>query len=252
MKEIDAALVELAARQHQVFSRMQAREAGVSASSLSRRVASGRLIVCGTSALHLPGATLTYRGRLMAGLLDLGREALVSGRAAANLHGLDGFNEGPIEFLVPRPLRSRTTAGNVTSTGSRIVPLDRVVIDCLACTSATRTIVELLANATPDEAGDALASATRRRLTAPAVVSRRLDELGRNGRTGVRALDESLPKVVSRAASSDSSSGSSPAQGCRLHHSRSAISSPVLEWPELTSSSPRTPSSSRSADAAGT
>jgi hypothetical protein len=188
--EIDAALVELAAEQHQVFARAQARDAGLSASALSRRIAAGRLVACGTSALHLPGVTLTYRGRLMAGLLDLGPEALVSGRAAAHLHSLDGFPEGPLEFLVPRRLRNRITAGAVTSTGSPLLRLDRATVDGLACTSPTRTIVELLASATSDEAGDALASATRRRLTAPAVVSRRLDELGRNGRTGVRALDE--------------------------------------------------------------
>jgi hypothetical protein len=189
VSNVDAALVARAAEQHQVFSRAQAREAGLSASSLSRRVAAGRLIACGTSALHLPGVTLSYRGRLMVGLLDLGPKALVSGRAAAHLHSLDGFDAGPLEFLVPRRLRNRTTVGNVTSTGSRIVPLDRVVIDGLACTSPTRTVVELLANATLDEAGDALASATRLRLTAPAVVSRRLEQLGRNGRAGVRSLD---------------------------------------------------------------
>jgi len=161
----------------------------MSASAVSRRIAAGKLVVCGTSALHLPGVTLTYRGRLMAGLLDLGPDALVSGRAAASLHGLDGFGEGPLEFLVPRAQRNRTTVGTVTSTGDVLSRLDRATIDGLAFTSPTRTVIELLAHTTPDEAGDALASATRLRLTAPAVVKRRLDQLGRSGRTGVRALD---------------------------------------------------------------
>lgn len=192
MNDVESALVELAAGQHQVFSRAQARDVGLSPSALSRRIASGRLVACGTSALHLAGVTLAYRGRLMAGLLDLGPEALVSGRAAAHLHGLDGFGEGPLEFLVPRALRNRRTAGAVRSTDAPLTRLDVVMLDGLRCTSATRTVVELLAHATPDEAGDALASATRRRRTAPEVVRRRLDDLGRSGRGGVRVLDRLL------------------------------------------------------------
>ncbi len=187
MKDVDAALVALAATQHQVFSRAQARAAGLSASAVSRRVAAGRLIVCGTAALHLAGVTLTYRGRLMAGLLDLGPDALVSGRAAAHLHGLDGFGEGPLEFLVPRDQRRRSTLGSVVSTRA-LNRLDRAAIDGLACTSATRTVVELLATASIDEAGNALDSATRQRLTAPGVVERRLIQLGTHGRAGLVAF----------------------------------------------------------------
>ncbi len=192
MSTVDVALAQLAARQHQVFSREQARAAGLTASALSRRIAAGGMIACGTSALHARGVTLTYRGRLMAGLLDLGPDALVSGRAAAHLHGLDGFGEGPLEFLVPREQRNRKTAGTVYSTSAPLRRLDQATIDTLRCTSATRTIVELLAHATPAEAGDALASATRRRVTAPEVVRRRLVALGRPGRAGVSALDRLL------------------------------------------------------------
>lgn len=183
MDSITPRLVEIAGRQHQVFSRQQARGAGASASLLSRRLATGRLVACGTSALHLPGVSLTYRGRLMAGLLDLGSDALVSGRSAAHLLGLDGFEEGPLEFLVPRQARGRRTAGVVSST-HEIARLDRIEIEGLACTSATRTIVELLDSASEDEVGNALDSATRQRLTAPSVVVQRLDDLGRRRHGG--------------------------------------------------------------------
>lgn len=183
MDSITPRLLEIAGRQHQVFSRQQARGAGASASLLSRRLATGRLVACGTSALHLPGVSLTYRGRLMAGLLDLGSDALVSGRSAAHLLGLDGFEEGPLEFLVPRQARGRRTAGVVSST-HEIARLDRIEIEGLACTSATRTIVELLDSASEDEVGNALDSATRQRLTAPSVVVQRLDDLGRRRHGG--------------------------------------------------------------------
>jgi putative AbiEi antitoxin of type IV toxin-antitoxin system len=115
VNEVEARLIELTAGQHQVFSRAQARAAGLSSSALSRRVRAGRLVACGTTALRFAGVTLTYRGELMAGILDLGPDALVTGRAAAVLHGLDGFSEGLLEYLVPRDQRGRVTSGVVTS-----------------------------------------------------------------------------------------------------------------------------------------
>lgn len=189
MKDVDRRLIDLAAQQHQVFSRAQAREAGLSASARCRRIERGQLIVCGPNALHLPGTVLTYHGHLMAGLLDLGPDALVSGRSAAALHGLDSFDEGPLEYLVPRAQRDRQTVGLVTSSAS-ITPLDRVVVDGFPCTSGTRTVVELLGRVSEREAGNALDSACRKRLTAPCVVRRRLDELGRRGRAGVEMFEQ--------------------------------------------------------------
>lgn len=191
MNAIERDLVELATRQHQVFSRAQARAAGLSASSLSRRVASGAFVPCSPGGLHFAGVTLGYRGRLMAGLLDLGSEALVSAHAAGVLLGLDGFDAGPLEYLGPRSIRHRAVHGTARTTDS-ITRLDWTEIDGLRCTSATRTVIELLRCGDLAAAGDALDSGTRMRLTAPAVVRRRFDELGRRGRAGAAALEELL------------------------------------------------------------
>lgn len=189
MKDIDRVLADLAATQHGVLSRSQARAAGLSASALSRRVSRGDLIAVGPASLRLPGRALGWRGKLSAGLLDLGPGALVSGAAAAQLFGLDGFDGDRLGFLVPRELRNRTTSGRVTSS-SDINRLDRVVVDGLPCTSPTRTVIELLRSGPIDEASLALDSACRKRLTAHSVVRRRLSELGTRGRAGVAAFDE--------------------------------------------------------------
>ena len=189
MKDADHRVAQLAQRQHGVFSRRQALAAGLSPSALSRRVASGRYVVAGPSSLRLTGPALTYRGELSAGLLDLGPLALITGHAAAHLLGLDGFQEGPLEFLVPRSDRHHQTLGMVRSTRD-ISTLDRVSIDGLASTSATRTVIELLAIGSVESIGDALDSAVRKRLTAHAVIQRRLDELGRRGRDGVAMFGE--------------------------------------------------------------
>jgi very-short-patch-repair endonuclease len=188
MNPAELAIANIADGQHQVFSRAQAIAAGLSTSSLDRRVQSKLFVPCGAHTLRFCGTTLTYRGRLMAGLLDLGPDALVSGHAAAELLELDGFTEGRLEFLVPRGQRGRQTGGLVTSSPS-ISRLDRVTIDGLPCVSCTRAVVQLLSNASERQVGNALDSGTRKRLTAPSVVRRRLDELGTQGRSGVAMFD---------------------------------------------------------------
>jgi hypothetical protein len=193
VKEVDRRLGELARRQHGAFSRAQARAAGLSSSALYRRIARDQILVCGTAALHLPGTVLTWHGELQAGLLDLGPGARVSGRAAAQLLELDGFNGNWFEYLVPRSQRDRKANGLVHSTCS-ITALDCCTIDGLPCVSATRDVVELLAHASLREAGNALDSACRKHLTAQSVVRRRLEELGRQGRRGV-AIFEQLMKA---------------------------------------------------------
>lgn len=171
-----------------MFTRAQAVSAGLTYNAVRRRVDSGLFVVVGHHTLTFAGLTLGWRSRLRAALLDLGPGALVSGEAAAALHGLDGFDEGPETYLVPRALRGRTTNGTVTSSHS-ITRLDWVVIDGLAVTSGTRTVVELIGRVERNELGNALDSAYRKRLTTPTVVDRRLTELGRQGRPGVADFD---------------------------------------------------------------
>ncbi len=127
MKGIDRVLAGPALTQRQVFTRAQAIEAGMSRSGLYRRVGSGLLVAHGPRTLHFAGVELDFRGRLVAGLLDLGPAALVSGESATALFGLDGFEDGPLQFLVPRERRDRSAIGEVTST--RVIgPLDRAVV----------------------------------------------------------------------------------------------------------------------------
>ena len=188
MKDADRRLVAVAGTQRQVFTRGQARAAGLTDSDIHRRVASGFLVAHGPHTLHFGGATLDWRGRLQAGLLDLGAGAAVSGRSAAALHRLDGFVEGPIEFLVPRGARNRLAVGVVTSSRT-LGPLDVATVDGLRTTSATRTILELVGRVSDRELGNAIDSACRLGLTAPDVLRRRMVQIGRRGRAGVAAFE---------------------------------------------------------------
>ncbi|HET9666695.1 MAG TPA: hypothetical protein VFP09_08065, partial [Desertimonas sp.] len=78
--------------------------------------------------------------------------------------------------------------GRVLSTPT-IGPLDRATVDGLAVTSGTRTVLELIGRVSQRELGNALDSALRKGLTSPAMLLRRLDEMGRQGRTGVTTFD---------------------------------------------------------------
>ncbi len=145
----------------------------------------------GVRALRVAGSPATWEQRLMAGLLDLGPQAVVSHRAAAALLGLDGFEPGPVEFTVPRSERHRVRGWTVHST-RRLDRIDRLEVGLLACTTASRTIVDLSASVRADQLALAIDSAVREGLTSPAFLGRRLVSLRGRGRQGVRLLQAVL------------------------------------------------------------
>ena len=230
MNDADRRLAAVAASQRQVFSRAQALEAGLTRSGVHRRTTSGLLVACGSRSLCFAGAQLEWRARLMAALLDLGDGAVVSARSAAALHELDGFGEGPVELLVPTARKDRSTNGRVMSTPA-LGALDMEVVDGLPATSGTRTILELMGRVGERELGNAIDSALRRGLTSPAVLWRRLDELGRQGRAGSPRSNASWSWQVCRAGWSGSSATSStarafPGRGRSGRTGRTAATSP--------------------------
>jgi very-short-patch-repair endonuclease len=127
----------------------------------------------------------------MAGLLDLGPQAVVSGRAAAALHQFDGFPEGPADFTVPRSGRSRRSIWTV-HTALRIDRIDTATIDEIRCTSASRTILDLARSATKAELARAIDSAVRDGSSSPTFLLRRLSERRGPGHWGVPLIDELL------------------------------------------------------------
>lgn len=187
MNDADHRLVAIAAEQRQVFTRPQAREAGLAQNTITRRLADQRFVRVGACTLTFSGVNLDWRGRL-AGDQRPSAEVEQTGLEAAALHGLDGYAEGPLVYLVDRRRRNARTLGDVL-TSSSIAPHDRVLVDGLDVTSPTRTIVTLIGRVDRRRLGNAFDSACRMRLTTPAVIDRRLDELGRRGRAGIVDYD---------------------------------------------------------------
>jgi very-short-patch-repair endonuclease len=180
------------AAQHGSVSVAQLRALRLSRHTVARWTSEHRLERCAPGVLRLVGSPIIWEQRLMSGLLSLGRSAAVSHRAAARLHGLDRSTTDEVEFLVDRGQRNSRLADRVHSSGL-IGRRDVVTVDGFRVTSATRTIIDLAnIDVETDRLRAAIDSAVRLQLSSPQVIRRRLAEVRRRGRAGVRMLDELL------------------------------------------------------------
>ncbi len=183
-------VTEFFAGHHGVADRKTLDKLDVTRHELQRWVADGRLDRIGPRVWRLVGSPPTLEQRLMAGLLSLGPNAMVSHEAAARLHGFDRTPPDRIEFLVPHANRNSRLAETVHCS-HHVRPIDAVTVDGFRVTSATRTILDLAnIQVHPDRLRAAIDSAIRLQLSAPAVIAKRMSEIRRRGRTGVRLLDE--------------------------------------------------------------
>lgn len=67
---------------------------------------------------------------------------IISGAAAAALHGLDGFAEGPLEVTIPR-LGTLRAADAVVHRSAKLPFEDWTEVDGIRCTGLARTLVDL-------------------------------------------------------------------------------------------------------------
>lgn len=179
-------------RHHGVIDRERLARFGVGRGEIARWVAAGRLERCAPRVWRLVGSTATWEQQLQAGLLSLGPRAAVSHAAAAAWLGLDRWAPGPVEFIVPRGSRLAAVPGIVHSARG-IGAADIITVRGMRTTAATRTVIDLAeAGAESDRLAAAIDSAVRLGLSAPVVITRRLDAVGRAGRRGIKALDALL------------------------------------------------------------
>jgi very-short-patch-repair endonuclease len=191
-----AAIGELAARQFGLLTRRQAREAGMSRSSIDRRVNTGEWIRTDQGVYRVAGSPVTWHQRLLAACLA--GPAVASHRSAAELWGfpVDGFPE-IVEVTAIRH-RRRHAAGVVWHESQRLDPRYVATVDDVPVTTPIRTIVDLAVVLDTDDVEKALYSAMRLRLASIEGVERALEDLGalRLGRKRAR-------EVIKRARAHD-------------------------------------------------
>jgi very-short-patch-repair endonuclease len=144
---------ELAAAQHGLVSRSQLNQLGINRGVIDHRVAVGKWQRMQPGVYRIAGAPETGKQRLMAAVLWAGEGAVASHHAAAALHQLDGFVEGPIEISSTRALKSSGDSV-VLHRVKTFGVADVTVVDGIPVTSAARTIVDLAgAVGIPNRAG---------------------------------------------------------------------------------------------------
>jgi very-short-patch-repair endonuclease len=191
MDDARQAVLRLAAAQLGCVTIGQAIECGLSRRQVQWGLGSSRFERVGSRVLRAGGAPASWPQALLAGLLDLGDDALVSHRSAAALHGFDGFPQEPIEFTVQRR-RRKSESGWVVHTTQRLERIDITKVGRFPCTSASRTVIDLARSARRDELERAIDSAVRDGSSSPSFLRKRLASLRGSGRAGVRLLDELL------------------------------------------------------------
>lgn len=186
-------VTEACASQDGVVARPQLIELGATGHQISYWLRTARLQRAAPRVYAVGGMPPTWRSQLRAGLLSLGPDAVVSHDAAAQLHGFDRSPPGRVEFTVPRPARPGDSALSVHTT-QVLPPIDRCVVDGLAATSATRTVMDLArARVSQRRLEAAIDSAVRSGASAPVVLEQRLAALRGRGRWGCRRVEALLP-----------------------------------------------------------
>lgn len=119
---------------------------------------------------------------------------VVSHRAAARLHGFDGFREAdPIEVTIERDRRLERPAW-VVHQAPDLLPQDLTVIDGIRSTSIARTLVDLGAVVDDDLVEQALDDTLRRGVSDRWIRST-LERVARPGPSGCGALQRVLDRV---------------------------------------------------------
>ena len=140
------AVAELAASQHRAFTRSQAAALNFDYRRIATAKRDGWLVEPIRGVLVIADGRLTWDQKLHALVLASGGRGVVSHRAAARLHGFDGFDErtvATLELSVPADMRFRPTMNCVVHRVAALDPVDITTVSGFPCTTRERTLAEL-------------------------------------------------------------------------------------------------------------
>ena len=183
----------LMAKQHGVISRAQAVDLDCSAASIKWQTARGEWVRLMWGVYADASSPKTPLQRLMAVCLAAGAGALATSVSAAWVWGLSV--EPAVHQLLVTGGRPRHLAGAVIRRTSFLKPLDLTRRDGIPVTTVDRTIIECARDLEEARLRQVVETALRMRLTYPARVERRLDQLVSQGRRGSGTLREILAEM---------------------------------------------------------
>ena len=179
-------LSDLFAVQHGLVTTEQARRRGLSRATIARRVTSGQLDRPAPGVLRLCAVPVSQEQVLLGAVLSSGSRAVASHRAAAALHGLDGFPSGPIELTLSR--RHRLERPDViVHHVQTLPPIDLTTVNRVPVTGLARTLCDLGSVVGSDRVERALDD-TRRRGVSLRWIQETAERLHRPGQAGTGIL----------------------------------------------------------------
>jgi very-short-patch-repair endonuclease/predicted transcriptional regulator of viral defense system len=153
----DRALAALATRQYGVVGRDQAIAAGLTATMIQRRVASGHLAPLHRGVYAVGHWQLRREGFWLAAVLAAGPNAALSHRSAAALHGLLP-TDAQIDVSTPR---DRRVAGIRVHARRALDAPDLTTVDAIPTTTVARTLLDLASVVRKDRLAKAISEAER-------------------------------------------------------------------------------------------
>jgi len=139
----DAAIAEIARRQHGIVSVEQLRAAGLGSAAVTRRVRAGRLHRIHRGVYAVGHLALSQHARWMAASMACGPTAVVSHRSAAALWGLLAPQRGPVDVTVPGISGRRRLRGLRIHRSRTLTPADATRHHRIPITTPARTIEDL-------------------------------------------------------------------------------------------------------------
>ena len=185
VNDADGAVAGLAASQHGVVTRVQAARCGMTPKMIRARKVAGVVREPYPGVFEVGPATASWHSDLIAAILAAGPEAVVSHRAAACLHGLDGFDDELVELSVSGTRRPRLPGVEVHRVGA-LAHCDCFLIHEIPVTGLARTLADL-GSVAPDRVEQALDD-VRRRGTSLAWLRQTAERLHRPGQAGTGVL----------------------------------------------------------------
>ncbi len=189
----DRMAMDLAAKQHSLITHEQAREEGLSADQIQRRLNDGILVPAHVGVYRYASAPDTRAQRHLAACLAVGAVSAVSHRAAAAVHGMWLIPADFVEISVSRnrsPELAQVKVHRLADLSSRWI----TSVDAVPVTTPARTLVDLGAVLPLGSVSRALDRAIGRQLASLAEIRAAMVAVARRGRTGVgvirRLLDE--------------------------------------------------------------
>jgi very-short-patch-repair endonuclease len=197
----DRALAQLAALQHGVVDRTDARIHGLTDDAIHRRLRAGRLAQAHPGVYLLPGAPDTWHQQLFAACRAAGRAAVASHRSAASLWGL--FDGEDVEVTVRRT-KGPTPDGVVVHRSRDLLPAHTTLRNGIPATNPLRTMIDLGAVSSDDVVAEAIERGLVRKLFSVAALEWVLTDLAKPGRRGCGGLRRVLDDRALGAAPADS------------------------------------------------